>query len=80
LAPVPADDQRPDSAGQSGSTVGMSQVPAAGFESEQELFEEGQALEAGIQHGVENAPPADVAEVETHGEHPDEGQVPPEKQ
>jgi transcription termination/antitermination protein NusA len=80
LAPVPADDQGPDSAGQSGSTVGMSQVPAAGFESEQELFEEGQALEAGIQHGVENAPPADVAEVETHGEHPDEGQVPPEKQ
>ena len=80
VATVPADDQGPDSAGQSGSTIGMSQVQEAGPESEQELFEEGQALEAGVQHGVENAPPADVAEVETHGEHPDEGQEPPEKQ
>jgi transcription termination/antitermination protein NusA len=80
LAPVPAGEQGPESAGQSGSTIGTSETPAAGFESEQELLAEGQAVEAGIQHGVENAPPADVAEVETHGEHPDEGQVPPEKQ
>jgi transcription termination/antitermination protein NusA len=80
LATVPADDEGPDSAGQSGSTIGMSQTPGASFESEQELFEEGQALEAGIERGVENAPPADAAEVEIHGEHPDEGQVPPEKQ
>jgi len=80
LATAPADDQGPNSAGQSGSTAGMSQTQDAGFESEKELFEEGQAQEAALQSGVENAPPADVAEVEAHGEHPDEGQVPPEKQ
>jgi len=80
VATAAVDGLGPDSAGQSGSTAGVSQTQEAGFESEQELLEEGQAVEAGIEHGVENAPPADVAEVETHGEHPDEGQVPPEKQ
>ncbi len=79
LAPVGADDSGPDSAGQSGSTIGMSETPDASFESEQELFEEGQATEAAIERGVENAPPADEAEVETHEKHPDEENIPPEK-
>ena len=70
----------PDSAGQSGSTEGLSEVAGAESESVSELAEEGQAMEAGIVSGVENAPPADEAEVTTHERHPDEDQIPPEKQ
>jgi N utilization substance protein A len=78
--PMPPDDVGPDSAGQSGSTEGMSEVADSNAESESELFEEGQEMEAGIVSGVENAPPADDAEVTTHERHPDEDNVPPEKQ
>jgi N utilization substance protein A len=77
---TPADDVGPDSAGQSGSTVELSQLQDAEAESSSELFEEGQALEAAAVSGVEDAPPADVAEVTTHAEHPDEKDIPPEKQ
>src|SRR5262249_40908986 len=53
----------PASAGQSGDLQGLSHVPSATWESVTELGEEGQAFEAGIVSGVENAPPADVEEV-----------------
>jgi hypothetical protein len=48
-------------------------------ESVAELAANDQALEAEAVSGVENAPPADVAEVHTHAEHPDEEEIPPEE-
>jgi N utilization substance protein A len=51
-----------------------------GTESVSELVEEGQDVEAGVERGVENAPPAGEAEVTAHEEHPDEKDIPPEKQ
>jgi hypothetical protein len=66
----------PSSAGQSGDTQGLSDVPEAGTESVEELVEEGQALEAGLISGVEDAPDADVAEV--HTKQVPEDDVPPE--
>ena len=66
----------PGSAGQSGDTQGLSDVPEAGTESVEELVEEGQSLEAAVISGVENAPDADVAEVRT--KQVPEDDVPPE--
>jgi beta-lactamase superfamily II metal-dependent hydrolase len=51
----------------------------ANNESVGELVEEQQTFEAEVVSGVENAPPADEAEVTTHGEHPGEDDIPPEK-
>jgi hypothetical protein len=51
-------------------------VPEAGSESVRELLEEGQAFEASVVSGIENAPPADAGEVTTR-EVP-EDDVPPE--
>ena len=53
----------PGSGGQSGDTQGLSDVAEAGSESVEELVEEGQAYEAQVIEGVENAPDADEAEV-----------------
>jgi hypothetical protein len=55
----------PGSAGQSGDTQGLSDDAEAGSESVVELVEEGQAFEAEVISGVEDAPDADVAEVQT---------------
>lgn len=66
----------PDSAGQSGDDQGLSDVADADSETVDELLAEGQSFEAGIVKGVEDAPPADEAEVHTH-EVP-EDDVPPE--
>jgi|SRR5450631_4858086 hypothetical protein len=55
----------PGSAGQAGDTQGLSDVEEAGNESVAELAEEGQALEAEVISGVENAPDADEGEVHT---------------
>jgi hypothetical protein len=55
----------PDSAGQSGDTQQISNIPDADSESVEELVEEGNAFEANIVEGVEDAPDADVAEVTT---------------
>jgi hypothetical protein len=49
----------PGSAGQSGDTQGLSDIEEAGSESVEELLEEGQAFEAEVILGVENAPNAD---------------------
>ena len=53
------------SAGQSGDTQGLSATPGVNSESVQELMEEGQAFEAEVLDGVENAPDADRSEVFT---------------
>jgi hypothetical protein len=55
----------PGAAGQSSDIQGLSDVETADSESVEELVEEGQALEAGLVAGVEDAPDADVAEVTT---------------
>ena len=55
----------PEAAGQSGDTEGLSRAELADSESVEELLEEGQAFEAGVIEGVENAPEADEGEVET---------------
>jgi hypothetical protein len=55
----------PGSAGQSGDTQGLSEVEEASSESVRELLEEGQAFEAGIVAGIENAPDADAGPVRT---------------
>ena len=55
----------PEAAGQSGDTEGLSRAELADSESVEELVEEGQAFEAGIVSGVENAPDADEGEIRT---------------
>jgi len=56
----------PDSAGQSGDNQQISDLAGADSESVAELAEEGNAFEAGIVYGVENASDPDVSEVVTH--------------
>ena len=51
--------------GQSGDLQGLPDNPAADSESVQELAAEGQAFEAAAIDSIENAPPADAAEVIT---------------
>ena len=55
----------PEAGGQSGDTEGLSREELAASESVEELLEEGQAFEAGVVSGVENAPDADRGEVRT---------------
>ena len=55
----------PESGGQSGDTEGLSRGELADSESVEELLEEGQAFEAGVISGVENAPDADRGPVRT---------------
>ena len=67
----------PDSAGQSGDLQGLSQVPDADSESVEQLVEEGQALEADVIEGVEQASDSEkTPEVRTHERAEDD--VPPE--
>jgi len=51
--------------GQAGDTDGLSREELSGPESVEELVEEGQAFEAGIISGVEDAPNADQGEIRT---------------
>jgi hypothetical protein len=55
----------PESAGQSGDTTGLSRTEVEGPESVEELAEEGQAFEAGVISGVEDAPDASQGGVRT---------------
>lgn len=55
----------PEAGGQSGDTEGLPDSALADSESVEELVEEGQAFEAGIISGVENAPDADQGGVRT---------------
>jgi len=54
-----------EAGGQAGDTEGISRAELADSESVEELLEEGQAFEAGIVSGVENAPDADKGGVRT---------------
>jgi N utilization substance protein A len=74
-----SDELGPDSAGQSGDLQGLSDTAEMAPESVAELAASEQALEAETISGVENAPPADVEEVHTHPEHPDEENTSPEE-
>jgi len=65
-------------AGQSGDSQALSGIETADSESVKELVEEGQAFEAEVVQGVENAADADEAEVRTK-EVP-EDDVPPQYQ
>jgi hypothetical protein len=68
-----------DSAGQSGDLQGLSDDASADSESVAELVDEGNAFEAGIVQGVEDAPDADVADVaEVHTHEVLENDVPKE--
>jgi hypothetical protein len=63
------------SGGQSGALQGLSDVEIASSESVDELLEEGNAFEAEIVKGVEDAPDADQGEVRTH-QRPQEEDLP----
>jgi hypothetical protein len=54
-----------EAGGQSGDTEGLSREELADSESVEELVEEGQAFEASVVSGVENAPDADRGPVRT---------------
>ncbi len=54
------------SAGQSGDLQGLSGIAGAASESVEELLEEGNAFEAELVKGVEDASDADEGEVKTH--------------
>jgi hypothetical protein len=56
----------PRSGGQSGDLQGLSRVERADSESVDELLDEGNAFEAGVVTGVEDAGDADEREVHTH--------------
>jgi hypothetical protein len=59
------DETGSNSAGQSGDIQQLRNRPYADSESAEELAEEGNAFEAGIVSGVEDAPDPDVSEVHT---------------
>ncbi len=65
-AELDAEDREARSAGQAGSLEGLSDEAEGDSESVDELLEEGNAFEAGIIKGVENAPDADEQEVRVH--------------
>jgi hypothetical protein len=56
----------PRSGGQSGDLQGLSNAAGADSESVDELLEEGNAFEAEVVEGVENAPDADQGGIRTH--------------
>jgi hypothetical protein len=55
-----------NSGGQSGDLQGLSNTAGADSESVDELLEEGNAFEAEVVEGVENAPDADQGGIRTH--------------
>jgi hypothetical protein len=63
------------SGGQSGALQGLSDIEGASSESVDELLEEGNAFEAEVVKGVEDAPDADEGEVQTH-QRPQEEELP----
>ena len=65
-AAVEVEGNAADSEAPAGDAEGLSSQAEASGESVEELVEEGQYFEAEVVDGVENAPPADEAEVTTH--------------
>jgi hypothetical protein len=66
-----------EAGGQAGDLQGLSREEDTGAESVEELVEEGQAFEADVINGVENAPDADKGPVRTHDRLEDD--IPPEE-
>lgn len=66
-----------ESGGQAGDLQGLSREEDSGSESVEELVEEGQAFEADVVNGVENAPDADEGPIRTHDRLEDD--IPPEE-
>ena len=60
-----SEDTGPRSGGQAGDLQGLSDVESADSESVDELIEEGNAFEAGVVSGVEDAGRSGVREVHT---------------
>lgn len=60
------DELGPDAAGQSGDIQQLPDSAEADSQSVDELVEEGNAFEADVIEGVENAEDPDVSEVKTH--------------
>jgi hypothetical protein len=67
----------PDSAGQSGDSQGLSQDADAADESVEELGDKGQAYEAGIVKGIEDAEDHPERPVQTHEKQSEIEDVPP---
>jgi transcription termination/antitermination protein NusA len=74
--PNPEEPQDPDVTADPSTAVSVEE-PAEPIIEE---FETGQTFEGIIQKNVEDAPPADEAEVTVHDKHPGEDDIPPEKQ
>jgi hypothetical protein len=68
----PVEGQRARSGGQAGDLQGLSDRESADSESVDELLEEGNAFEAEVVKGVEDAGDADRGEVHTHEEPEDD--------
>jgi len=77
---VNGEGEVPDEQVQSGDLSELPDEPEASSESVEELVEEGQYFEAEVVDGVENAPPADVAEVTTHERPHVEGESVPDEE
>lgn len=73
---IPRPDSDPSAAGQAGDLQGLPDEPGADSQSVRELVEEGQAFEAAVVDGIENAPLPDSGDLTTR-EVP-EDDVPPE--
>jgi N utilization substance protein A len=70
----------PDSGGQSGDVTGLEEEPEASSDSVEDLVETGQYYEAEVVEGIEDAPPADEAEVTTHERPPGENENVPDEE
>jgi hypothetical protein len=80
LSRVPRSPRRgmgDEAGGQAGDLQGLSREEDVNSESVEELVEEGQAFEADVINGVENAPDADKGPVRTHDRLEDD--IPPEE-
>ena len=75
-----AEGEVPDKEIQSGDLSELPDEAEASNESVEELVDEGQYFEAEVVDGVENAPPADVAEVHTHERPQVEGESVPDEE
>jgi N utilization substance protein A len=75
-----SDVELSDEGGQSGDEEGLPDVPEASSESVEELADEGQAFEAEVIDGVENAPLPDEAELPIHERTADENENVPEEE
>ena len=80
MAAVERDGEVPSADEDSGDLEGLSDEAEASSESVEELVDEGQYYEAEVVDGVENAPPADVAEVTTHERPMVEGESVPDEE